>query len=260
MTVQFFSLLIALALSGCASLSSLMDVEDYSKQEQNIELQEPLENGPPLASSISFQKQFNPRLPAEDNNMQTSNTVMKTFPISHYVKVLMQDLINNLRHFDSSTPMAVVSFVMLDSDYNKSNLLGIQIAESLIHEVHNFGIPVIDFKTTGYVRVTSQGDFAFSKSHKDLSPELATHHVIGGTMSKHKDGYFINARIVNLQSKVVIASAQSLIPHDVVSAVLPSSTNVRTEVKTVQLIKEKEKQLHTSINPKSLDTNFQTPP
>jgi TolB-like protein len=237
MTVQFFSLLIALALSGCASLSSLMDVEDYSKQEQNIELQEPLENGPPLASSISFQKQFNPRLPAEDNNMQTSNTVMKTFPISHYVEVLMQELVNNLRHFDSATPVAIVSFVMLDSNYNKSNLLGIQIAESLIHEVHKFGIPVIDFKTTEYVRVTPQGDFVFSKMNEDLSPELAAHYVIGGTMSKHKDGYLINARIVNLQSKVVKATAQITVPHDVASAVLPSSTNIK--VSTVQLIKDK---------------------
>jgi hypothetical protein len=64
--------------------------------------------------------------------------------INHYARGLMQDLVANLQYVNSSTPLAVVSFVMLDSDYNQSSLLGNQMAESLIHEIHKFGIPVID--------------------------------------------------------------------------------------------------------------------
>jgi TolB-like protein len=240
MAVKNFSLLAVLVLNGCATFNSPTDVSNSSQQEQKIELQKELEDGSSLASSLIFHKQFNLKLSPEGNNLTSTNSTIMNNSINQYVKVLMQDLVSNLHHFNSSTPVAVVSFVMLDSDYNKSTLLGKQIAESLIHEVHNFGIPVIDFKTTGFVRVTSQGDFAFSKNNEELSSELAAQYIIGGTMLKHKDGYLINARIVGVQSKTVVASAQSLIPNDVVNVLLPSA-ELNTEFKTVQLVENTDR-------------------
>jgi hypothetical protein len=112
---------------------------------------------------------------------------------------------------------------MLDSDYNQSNLLGNQMAESLIHEIHKFGIPVIDYKTTGFIRITEQGDFAFSKDYEDLGDSFTAKYIVGGTMLKHKEGYLINARIVGLESKAVVASAQSFIPNNISDALLANS-------------------------------------
>jgi hypothetical protein len=106
--------------------------------------------------------------------------------------------------------------------------LGIQIAESLIHEVHKFGIPVIDFKTTGYIRVTEQGDFAFSKDFEDFSGEMPARYIVGGTMLKHSDGYFINARIVGVKSQAVVASAQSFIPNSVSDPILKMSARPKS--------------------------------
>jgi hypothetical protein len=113
---------------------------------------------------------------------------------------------------------------MLDSNYNDSNLLGIQIAESLIHEVHKFGIPVIDFKTTGFIRITEQGDFAFSKDYQDFSGEMPARYIVGGTMLKHINGYLVNARIVGVHSQAVVASAQSLKPNSVSDPIFMMST------------------------------------
>ena len=169
MAAKNYSLLAALALSGCATFYPLTDVLHHDTQVENIELQGQIKDESPLASSINFQKQFNLKHAPKHSHVTNSNSVLIEQDINHYVKVLMQDLIGNLHHFNSSTPVAVVSFVMLDSDYNSSNLLGIQIAESLIHEVTSFGIPVIDFKTTRFVRVTPKGDFAFSKNKEELS-------------------------------------------------------------------------------------------
>jgi TolB-like protein len=228
MAVKNLSLLAAIALSGCAVFAPIEDMVTLDEQTQDTELSQNVDDGSTLASSVSFQKQFkqDELATATAPNAQHSTAYDKEHGINYYVRGLMQDLVANLQYVNSTTPVAVVSFVMLDSNYNDSNLLGIQIAESLIHEVHKFGIPVIDFKTTGYIRVTEQGDFAFSRDYEDFSGEMPARYIVGGTMLKHTDGYLINARIVGMQSQAVVASAQSFIPNSVVYPLISSASIV----------------------------------
>jgi TolB-like protein len=239
MAIKNLSLLAAIALSGCAVFAPIEDMVMLDEQTQETGLSQNVDDGSTLASSVSFQKQFKQdelatAAESKDSllepNAQHSTAYDKEHGINYYVRGLMQDLVANLQYVNSTTPVAVVSFVMLDSNYNDSNLLGIQIAESLIHEVHKFGIPVIDFKTTGYIRVTEQGDFAFSRDYEDFSGEMPARYIVGGTMLKHTDGYLINARIVGMQSQAVVASAQSFIPNSVSDPILmmsaaPKSSN-----------------------------------
>lgn len=222
MAVKHFSLMAVLALSGCAAFTPTEDTASINQQTQNPNFA-PLNDDSPLTSSVSFQRQFTQNF-QQPNDLETETKPKpKEYDINHYVRGLMQDLVANLQYVNATTPVAVVSFVMLNSDYNDANLLGIQIAESLIHEVHKFGIPVIDFKTTGYIRVTEQGDFAFSKDYEDFSGEMPARYIVGGTMLKHTDGYLINARIVGVKSQAVVASAQSFIPNSVSDPILMMS-------------------------------------
>jgi len=247
MAVKNLSLLVALVLSGCNTFSSFDDLvgfEDRNNLENTVSLDENAKetefvqnvgDGSALASSVNFQRQFQERFEQKDGPVtmkklkemllkQNLPPSYKDHDINHYVRGLMQDLVANLQYVNATTPVAVVSFVMLDSNYNDSNLLGIQIAESLIHEVHKFGIPVIDFKTTGFIRITEQGDFAFSKDYQDFSGDMPARYIVGGTMLKHTDGYLINARIVGVTSQAVVASAQSFIPNSVSDPILTMST------------------------------------
>jgi TolB-like protein len=251
MAVKNLSLLVALVLSGCntfASIDDLVGFEDSNNIENTVSLDENAKetefvqnvgDGSALALSVNFQRQFRDSLEQKDGpvTMQTLKEMLleqnlspsyKDYDINHYVRGLMQDLVANLQYVNATTPVAVVSFVMLDSDYNDSNLLGIQIAESLIHEVHKFGIPVIDFKTTGFIRITEQGDFAFSKDYEDFSGEMPARYIVGGTMLKHTDGYLINARIVGMKSQAVVASAQGFIPNSVSDPILMVSAAPRS--------------------------------
>ena len=242
MVIKNLSFLAVLALSGCAVLEPLDDMFSLDEQTQdsefgideqyqNDEFIEDLEDGSVLASSLGFKNQFRQSF-RQQNDIATVAKLKETlrqqnsshYDINHYVRGLMQDLVANLQYVNATTPVAVVSFVMLDSNYNDSNLLGIQIAESLIHEVHKFGIPVIDFKTTGYIRITEQGDFAFSKDYEDFSGDMPARYIVGGTMLKHTDGYLINARIIGMQSQAVVASAQSFIPNSVSDPILRMAT------------------------------------
>lgn len=242
MKVKILTLLISLALNSCANLQSGTDSSSKALTSDDTNFVQQNNTLSPLESSLLFKKQFTHTINTANNHSSNAIETVEDIPtekaakenidaelssstynINFYARGLMQDLIANLQYVNTSTPVAVTSFVMLDSDYNESNLLGNQLAESLIHEVHKFGIPVIDFKTTGFIRITEQGDFAFSKDYEDFSGDLPARYIISGTLSKHKDGYIVNARIVGLESKAVVASAQSFIPKEIANALLTSS-------------------------------------
>ncbi|WP_240615542.1 FlgO family outer membrane protein [Alteromonas facilis] len=142
--------------------------------------------------------------------------------IGDYVKNMAQDMIGNMQYVSTKTPVAVTHFALLDSNLEETNLLGHQMAESFVHELHNFRIPVIDYKATDYVRVTEHGDFILTRNYLELRNELPMDYVLTGTLTKHQGGYLVNARILALQSKAVVASAQTLIPFYVVDALIPS--------------------------------------
>ncbi|WP_293751309.1 FlgO family outer membrane protein [uncultured Paraglaciecola sp.] len=250
MKLSIFGLLISSTLCGCAIFEdeNTNDVSNENLQSPYMSIiTSPSDASPPLESSLMFQQQFQNRFakthPTEYTtemgqfyltDSQHSNGLQQPSPpisgarlnINHYARGLMQDLVANLQYVNSTTPLAVVSFVMLDSDYNQSNLLGKQIAESLIHEIHKFGIPVVDFKTTGFIRITEQGDFAFTKDYEELTSDLAARYIVGGTLVKHKDGYLVNARVVGLQSKAVVASAQSFIPNNIAYALISDNAMI----------------------------------
>lgn len=157
--------------------------------------------------------------------------------INFYVRGIMQDLISNLQFVNETTPVAVTSFVMLDSNYQVAGLLGNQIAESLMHEIHKFGIPVIDFKTVPEISINEQGDYIFSRDPKNLSKELPIHYVVSGTLVKHQGGYLVNARVVGLNSKAVVASAQGFIPSEVSNALIDEGRKkTKSARKSISLI------------------------
>jgi len=153
--------------------------------------------------------------------------------INHYVRGLMQDIAENLEYVNNKTPLAVSSFIYLDGDYNKSSLLGNQIAESFMHELHTFGVPVVDFKTTSFMRVTESGDFVFSRDYLELNPDQNFDYVLAGTMVNQQGGVLVNARIVGLKSKSVVGSAQGFIPQYIVDSLEGSNHNDGIELKQV---------------------------
>ena len=155
-------------------------------------------------------------IPVMNDSSQVTVPTRKN--INHYVRGIMQDMAENLQYVNTKTPLAVSSFIFLDEDYNDGTLLGNQIAESFMHELHSFGVPVIDFKTTDYMRVTPSGDFVFSRDYLELSKDQNFNYVLAGTMVNHQGGVLVNARIIGLTSKAVVGSAQGFIPQSVVDA------------------------------------------
>ena len=151
---------------------------------------------------------------------------LPTHAINDVVKGLAYQMIESSSFVNPKTPIAVASFVNL-KDLESTNWLGQEISESFIHELQRYGFVVVDFKMTGYIRVTKEGDFVFSRDWKELPERQIIDYVVTGTMMKQETGVMINARMIGMQSHVVVATAQSFIPAWVFSDEVTSNKDVK---------------------------------
>jgi TolB-like protein len=144
--------------------------------------------------------------------------------VNQYVQGMMHDLVANLDDVKPQMIVGVTSFVYLDGSYDQADLLGNQLSESFMHEVHQFGLNVVDFKTTDYIRVTPKGDFVFSRDFMELREEQPIEFVLGGTLVQHQGGTLVNVRLVSVASKKVLGTAQGFIPESVVNGLQESAS------------------------------------
>ena len=243
MKMTNLALLICMTLCGCSSVDSDLfdkqsteniEVKLYEEENYAYLMDPKLQNTmDPLEASVRFQKNY--KTSAKVSNpfsiTASQNIVSQSRNINHYVQGIMLDLISNFKYVELSSNMAVSSFVFLDSDYATSDLLGFQIAESFIHEIHKFGIPVIDFKATGSMHVTESGDFVLSRNYLELQADQPIKYVLLGTLAKHLDGVLVNARIVSMESKEVVATAQGFLPLHITKSLI--NKKIKNEIKLV---------------------------
>lgn len=249
MKLKILSISTLLLVSGCSTLKSWTGFEEeqsdaqldsteqveqarteevmVAQQQEQEQLESADPNLEPASASVRFQQNYRDQLLNKMGQLarRKPNKAMSSKNINYYVRGLMHELVGNMQYVNASTPVAVTSFVFLDSNYEQADLIGKQIAESFIHEVHKFGIPVLDFKTTDYVRVSPHGDFIMSKDYLELSGELPIKYALAGTMVKHLSGYMVNARIIGVESKAVVASAQGFLPANVINSLISSNLN-----------------------------------
>lgn len=133
--------------------------------------------------------------------------------IKDYAEQLSMDLLETIQPGQVRGPIAVTSFVNFDQTLNSTDPLGNQLAESMLHELRQLGLPLVDFKSTDYVKVTSQGDLAFSREAREIAKRQHINYVLSGTMIKNARGVVVQARLVQLGSNQVKASAKSFIPN-----------------------------------------------
>lgn len=241
MKLVYLAVLATFLTAGCSSIQDWTEFDDDAPNKAAAEAPTTAKSTMPMEpqivpadpndsaaeASVKFQQNYRDKLFNKLGTMQNRKPTksLDRKNINFYVRGLMHDLVGNLQYVNASTPIAVTSFVFLDSDYEKSDLVGKQLSESFIHEVHKFGIPVLDFKTTDFIRVSPEGDFILSKDYLELSGELPIKYALTGTLVKHLAGYMVNARVIGLQSKAVVASAQGFLPSNVINSLISSNLN-----------------------------------
>ncbi|MDK9760074.1 hypothetical protein KIV40_33465, partial [Vibrio sp. D173a] len=161
--------------------------------------------------------------------------------MDYFVESMTEDLILSNTSVSARTPIAVTSFVDLQH-MDSTNWLGNSVSEGFIHQFQRRGFKVVDFKTTGSIQVTQQGDFALSRDWKDLAQEQDVQYVLTGTMLRQEGGVLVNARVVGMQTRIVVASAQGFLPADRIGRDLDTLNSIRTQdgviIRSDQTIKQ----------------------
>ncbi len=153
---------------------------------------------------------------------QYVTTLNSNKQLADYASQMSMQLVETLHAFPAGARIAVASFVDLGSELDVTNIVGNQLAESFIHQMQQYGLSVVDYKTTKDIRVTANGDFVFTRDHQRLDTLQMIDYVLSGTMVHTPKGIMVNARVINFRSKVVAASSQQLIPHFVISSLYPA--------------------------------------
>ena len=141
--------------------------------------------------------------------------------IKDYASQLAMQLMDRAIRLSPTDLIGVASFVNLDSSLNNTNPIGNQLSEYFIGEVQHFGLSVVDFKLANAVSVGSHGDFVLSRDAKKLADEMAMDHVLTGTMIYRSQGISVNARIVEIGTRRVVATANVMIPDFIVAEINP---------------------------------------
>jgi TolB-like protein len=136
--------------------------------------------------------------------------------LNEYAAQLAMELMDNNTRLTHQHAVGIASFVRLNAGLNDSTVLGNQLSEYLITELQDFGLAVVDFKLSSGITVTPQGDFVMSRSSQYLAKSVEMDHVVTGTIIEDDRGVRVNARIVSLENKQIVASADVYIPAFIV--------------------------------------------
>lgn len=139
--------------------------------------------------------------------------------VQDYASQLSMDLVRTRHGLSSEARVGISSFVKLDRTLQNTTILGNQLAEYLIAEMQQQGVPVVDHKLMPALEVTSNGDITFSRDVMRLSQQAVMDHVLSGTLIERANGVFVNARIISIETNRVVASATILIPDFVADSV-----------------------------------------
>ncbi|MBY3787293.1 hypothetical protein GLP21_00615 [Photobacterium carnosum] len=142
-----------------------------------------------------------------------SLTTTPRHTVDYFVEGLTNQLIESNQYLTASTPLAVTSFVDLQ-DMGVTNWLGNVVSENFMFQMQQRGFTVVDYKSTGVIKVTQNGDFSISRNWQELSAQQPVDYVLTGTMLRQSGGVLVNARIIGMRSHVVIATAQGFLPAE----------------------------------------------
>ena len=165
------------------------------------------------ATASKPENSANPRI--DGNRIEPYYDEQKTsgLELNKIVSDMAEDLVRTrVKTTEKPDQLIIATFVNLD-DMRGTTRLSRAIQEDFIHEMHRRGEPVADFHMTGYVSVTPQGDFVYSRDFAKLAKKFPASRVLAGTIQRNSKGYVVNARIESFRSRSVEATAIGFIPY-----------------------------------------------
>ena len=136
----------------------------------------------------------------------------KSLILTEVVSKMADQLLYNFPKKYHNESIALTSMVDLN-DHKVTNWIGQTVSEQFIHELHIRNLRILDFKLTGNIQLTPQGEFALTRDWKKLNKNIDVKRILTGTMSRNEEGLILNVRIVNVDSHMVESTSSAFVPH-----------------------------------------------
>jgi len=181
-----------------------------------------------LSNSISSTKE------KTDNAVKTREISKKKLDINYYAKEMTHDILSNISYLSATSSIVTTSFIFVDGDYQNSPVFARQLQESFSYEFHRIGQPVIELKSTGYVRITPDGDLGLSTDFTDLKSVHFIDYILVGTLAQTIGGVQVNAKLIGAKSHAIVAAAQQFIPQSYIDNFISSKPKKKALVKIIK--------------------------
>lgn len=219
-------LMLSVGLSGCASMTQdwAYWVDEDGEEMSVPEVVKPAEQSGlvyrPDSRDFLHQQALNEEQGSRYRDPLPSGfTPMRTHKLlNDYASQLAMELMDNANQLKRQELIGVASFVRLNKNLQEPTILGNQMAEYLMTELQDFGLAVVDFKLANALTVTPYGDIAMSRKGRELANTVAMDHIVTGTITEHPRGVNLNARMISVENKRIVASASLFIPAFVVTS------------------------------------------
>ncbi|EPJ43802.1 MAG: hypothetical protein OFPII_39230 [Osedax symbiont Rs1] len=201
-------LIFILVISGCSGkglqspFTNKMSAADArSIVEKAIDIDSLAEFAKPAASAIT---------PIESNYFD---------PVSEAVAQMADQMVLGLRQNRvKRLPVAVLPFKSLRHSVH-DDLFGARISESFVFPMTQRGYNMVDYRA---VSLATTEKSAVSKGQlPKLQQQFKIYYILTGTYAKHGDGVVLNARILDVITRQVVAAGQSHIAYKRLESMLP---------------------------------------
>lgn len=136
--------------------------------------------------------------------------------IHQNVTNLANKLFSNAINFKLSQSVAVGTFLPIHLNKNpnlaEQHYIGLQIQESFITLAAQAGLNVVEYKTASAIKITPGADVMLSRDTTELTTSIQAKYFLTGTYSEHDNKLVVNARIIELAERKIIAAATGYIP------------------------------------------------
>lgn len=153
----------------------------------------------------------------EEEGQLTQQEPLPLGNVEYHTAILAQELFSGIQS-SKQYRYAVAGFVPVADMQYKSKaqhplmLLGHQLEQGMITEANRRGLITQDYKTTNDILIDSNSDRVFSRNVKLLGTEQRVDFFISGTITEQQEGAIVNARVIHVQSKDVVAAATKFFP------------------------------------------------
>lgn len=148
----------------------------------------------------------------ENSTPKESQVVLP--PVGNFndrMKNLADQLDKNTVLRNPSNTYIVTSFTNLDR-LGDTTALGRLISENLMHGLQIHKWQILEVRLTKGIDINADGEFSLSRDISKLKDEYKISGIVTGTYSVAEGNLTINARVINVDTGIVVSTGQTYIP------------------------------------------------